>query len=410
MFDQDTIDYAREQEQKVSHLEYRVFEHKDGRSTGRKELMRDYARILYSSSFRRLQGKMQLLGIDAGRFNRNRLTHSLEVAQIARSIASDLDLRETVVAEAAALAHDIGNPPFGHHGEDVLDELCAGCGGYEGNAQAFRILRTLERKHHLYDGLNLNLRTLMAVTKYFHLRTVNPRKFLYDDDHAFLTGQLACHDLVISKSIDAEIMDLADEIAYAAHDLEDAMSFGLISLGEIIHEFKISHDFSDACPAIEALAREVEQDAMQASRSGSSEEYAMVLKKELTSKIVNTLCADIGLVEGKEGHRLGYKRHAKLAEGLKKLLFKAILRKKDVQLYEKRGERVIRGLFEVYSDEKYNRGNRLLPPELRSLSACKDRLVTDYIAGMMDLYSIQEYERYFGKGSLDGYYFAEPRK
>ncbi|MDV9032704.1 dNTP triphosphohydrolase [Pseudomonas sp. RAC1] len=410
MFDRDAIDYAKAQEIKIAPLEYRVFEHKDGRTVGRKELMRDYARILYSSSFRRLQGKMQLLGIDAGRFNRNRLTHSLEVAQIARSIASDLELNETVVAEAAALAHDIGNPPFGHHGETVLNELCHGCGGYEGNAQAFRILRTLERKHHLYDGLNLNVRTLMGVTKYFHTRQQNPRKFLYDDDYAFLNNALSEREVDVKKSIDAEIMDLADEIAYAAHDLEDALSFGLISLGEIIHEFHISAEFSAAHATIENLCRDVERDAMKAKRSGSSEEYTMVLKKELTSKIVNTLCADIGLVEGSDGPRLGYKSHAKLAEGLKKLLFKAILRKKDVQLYEKRGERVIRGLFEVYSDESYNRDNRLLPPELRSVSACKSRLVTDYIAGMMDLYSIQEYERYFGKGSLDGYYFAEPRR
>ena len=153
--------------------------------------MRDYARVLYSSSFRRLQGKMQLLGIDAGRFNRNRLTHSLEVAQIARSIAIDLALNDTVVAETAALAHDIGNPPFGHHGEKVLNELCGDCGGYEGNAQAFRILRTLERKHHLYDGLNLNVRTLMAVTKYFHRREDNPAKFLYDEDYQFLCAELA---------------------------------------------------------------------------------------------------------------------------------------------------------------------------------------------------------------------------
>ena len=157
---------------------------------------------------------------------------------------------------------------------------------------------------------------------------------------------------------------------------------------------------------MDELAQAVQSDAMLSHRLGSSEEYAMVLKKELTSKIVNTLCSDIGLVDG----TLGYQRYAKLAEGLKKLLFKAILRKKDVQLYEKRGEQVIKGLFEVYSDARHNEKNRLLPPELRSLKADRRRLITDYIAGMMDLYAIQEYERYFGKGSLDRYYFGEPRQ
>ncbi|OOF15356.1 deoxyguanosinetriphosphate triphosphohydrolase, partial [Salinivibrio sp. PR932] len=179
MYDDDVIKYAKEQEKIVSELEYRVHEHSDGRSKYRQDLMRDYARVLYSSSFRRLQGKMQLLGVDANKFNRNRLTHSLEVAQIARSIAYDLKLQHTVVAETASLAHDIGNPPFGHYGEVVLNELSSGCGGYEGNAQAFRILRTLEKKHYAYPGLNLNVRTLMAITKYFSNKKNNSNKFLY---------------------------------------------------------------------------------------------------------------------------------------------------------------------------------------------------------------------------------------
>jgi predicted deoxyguanosinetriphosphate triphosphohydrolase len=401
MYNNDVIEYAKEQEKLVSGLEYRIHQHEDGRSANRQALMRDYARVLYSSSFRRLQGKMQLLGVDASKFNRNRLTHSLEVAQIARSIAYDLKLEHTVVAETASLAHDIGNPPFGHYGEVVLNELSAAAGGYEGNAQAFRILRTLEKKHYAYPGLNLNVRTLMAITKYFFSKEQNSKKFLYNQDYEFLRAELDAKGISITKSIDAQIMDLADEIAYAAHDLEDALSFGMIGLGEIVYEFSISDKFKDAYPIMVAIAKEAQHVAMQANRSDSSEEYAIVLKKELTSKIVNTLCSDIGLVDG----CLGYKHHAKLAEGLKKLLFKAILRKKDVQLYERRGEQIIRGLFEVYSDEKYNKDNMLLPAELRSLKDSKARLVTDYISGMMDSYAAQEYEKYFGKGSADKFYF-----
>lgn len=400
MYDDEVKEYAREQESLLKHLEYRVFEHSDDRSENRNSLMRDYARVLYSSSFRRLQGKMQLLGVDSNKFNRNRLTHSLEVAQIARTIASDLGLEDTVVTETSALAHDIGNPPFGHYGEVVLNGLSSCCGGYEGNAQAFRILRLLEKKHYAYSGLNLNIRTLMGVTKYFNNKNQNPKKFLYDADYEFLKEELDKKDVKITKSIDAEIMDLADEIAYAAHDLEDALSFGMISLGEILHEFKISSMYSAAFPAMSKIAQEVQADAMRSKSIGSSEEYAIVLKKELTSKIVNTLCSDIGLVNGV----LGYKSHAKLAEGLKKLLFKAILRKKDIQLYERRGEKIIKGLFEVYSDEKYNKDNILLPPELRGINDCKIRLVTDYISGMMDSYAALEYEKYFGKGSAEKIY------
>jgi len=406
MYDTETKEYAQEQEQLIKRLEYRIHVTNDNRSDNRQTLMRDYARVLYSSSFRRLQGKMQLLGVDANKFNRNRLTHSLEVAQIARTIAFELGLQDTVVTETAALAHDIGNPPFGHYGEVILNELSSDCGGYEGNAQAFRILNTLEKKHYEYSGLNLNVRTLMAVTKYFFNKKQNSKKFLYDDDYDFLSTELQKHNLSISKSIDAQIMDLSDEIAYAAHDLEDAISFGMISLGEIVHEFRINEKYKPALQSIIDIAQSVQSEASKSNSLNSSEEYSIVLKKELTSTIVNMLCSDIGLVKNEHGdNELGYKNYALLAEGLKKLLFNAILRKKDIQLYERRGEKIIRGLFEVYSDEKYNKDNILLPAELRAIHDCKGRVVTDYISGMMDSYAAQEYEKYFGKGSAENLYF-----
>jgi len=405
MYAQDTITFARDQEELVLPLEFRVHAQADGRSAGREECMRDYARVLYSASFRRLQGKMQLLGVDANRFNRNRLTHSLEVAQIARSIAADLELQRSVVAETCSLAHDIGNPPFGHYGEKILNELGREHGGFEGNAQAFRILRTLEKKHHAYAGLNLTVRSLFGITKYFHLRADNPKKFLYDEDHAFLSAALAKHGITARKSIDAQIMDLADEIAYAAHDVEDALSFGIITWGEILHEFKISKEFADAYEPFSKIAHHAHDEALKCDMQASSEEYSIVLRKELTSQIVHELCRDIAVVEGKNGPELGYRSMALLAKGLKTLLWKAILRKKDVQLYEKRGEKIIRGLFEVLTDQQYNKDNILLPPELRCLTDSRERLVIDYIAGMMDSYAAQEYEKYFGKGSLDAIYW-----
>jgi len=403
MYNQKALQYAKDKEKEIKKLHYRPSEQKnDDRANNRDDLMRDYARILYSSSFRRLQGKMQLLGVDVNKFNRNRLTHSLEVAQIARCIAHDLKLKNPIVAEAAALAHDIGNPPFGHYGEKVLNELSHSVGGYEGNAQTLRILHRLEKKHTDYQGLNLNIRTLMAVTKYPFTKCENENKFLYKEDYFFLKKELEKKGLEMKKSIDAEIMDLADEIAYAAHDLEDALSFGMISLDEIIYEFKISSDFLPAYKKIKNLGKKAKNLAKSSSTNKtSSEEYASILRKELTSKIVNTLCSDIGVVND----QLSYLNHKELAEGLKKLLFKAVLRKKDIQLYERRGELIIRGLFEVYSDNKFNKDNVLLPAELRSISSyCKTRLVTDYISGMMDHYAIQEYERYFGKGSSEKLY------
>lgn len=279
MYDKETVEYAKCQETNLFKLEYRKVQHVDNRSENRDDVMRDYARVLYSSSFRRLQGKMQLLGIDANKFNRNRLTHSLEVAQIARAVAYNLGLKHTVVAETASLAHDIGNPPFGHSGEVVLNELSENVGGYEGNAQAFRILRTLEKKHHSYSGLNLTLRTMMGITKYFHKKDSKNNKFIYNNDYDFLSEELDNKGVFIRKSIDAEIMDLADEIAYAAHDLEDALSFGMITLGEILYEFKISTKYSSAFDSFSGIVKAVQADAMKSHILDTSEEYSVIIKK-----------------------------------------------------------------------------------------------------------------------------------
>jgi dGTPase len=256
------------------------------------------------------------------------------------------------------------------------------------------------------------VRTLLGVTKYFYKQTDNPKKFLYDDDYNFLQKQMDNKHTYIKKSIDAQIMDLADEIAYAAHDLEDAISFGFVSLAEMMHEFEISDKYQSASKHFRDIAYESRKIATQAKRLDTSEEYSFIIRKELTSNIVHTLMCDIGKVECQDGsEQLGYKTLSKLAEGLKKLVFKALLRKKDVQLYEKQGERIIKGLFEVYTDSKFNKDLLLLPPELRAIAkGAKDddlirkRVVIDYIAGMMDAFAVQEYQRYFGASSLDKIY------
>ena len=414
-FEQDVIDFAKELEKKVQAFNYREHKVSDNeRKNKRDEYTRDYARVLYSSSFRRLQGKMQLLGVDSTHFYRNRLTHSLEVAQIARSIASELNLEHPVVAENCSLSHDLGNPPFGHAGEKVLNNLAKDIGGYEGNAQTFRILRHLEKKHHAYPGLNLTLRTLFGITKYFYIRHDNHKKFLYDEDYNFLKNELKSRHTQYTKSIDVQIMDLADEIAYAAHDLEDALSFEFVTLGEIMYEFQISQDYNQASEIFQEIAKKARDVALKAYRLETSEEYSLILRKELTSNIVNELINDVGVVKDKESQEiLGYKNLSKLSEGLKKILFRALLRKNSIQLYEKQGEKIITRLFEVYTDKQFNFKNSLLPPEYRVLENTVDnenvektqqRLVVDYIAGMMDSFAIQEYKKYFGTSSLDSIY------
>lgn len=409
MYNIETIKFAQKSEKEIKKFNYR--EHgqtKDDREKGRDSYRRDHGRVLYSSSFRRLQGKMQLLGIDNTHFYRNRLTHSLEVSQIAGGIARNLELKNPIVSEICSLVHDIGNPPFGHAGEKILNDLADDIGGYEGNAQTFRILRQLEKKHPEYIGLNLTIRTLFGVTKYFQKRKVNPyqnnKKFLYDDDYDFLEKQIQEKGIKIRKSIDAQIMDLADEIAYAAHDLEDALKSGLLTVQELMYEFSIS-DYKEAKETFDELASGARDLALTSYRLGTSEEYSLILRKELTSNIVYTLMRDIGVVK----ETLAYKKLGNLSLGLKKLVFKTISRKKDVFIYEKQGERVINGLFEVYNDKKFNNNLSLLPPELRipenQLSELiRKRAVIDYIAGMMDSFALKEYSNYFGASSLDKIY------
>lgn len=170
---------------------------------------------------------------------------------------------------------------------------------------------------------------MLGVTKYFYTKAENSKKFLYSDDYEFLKRQMDNNNTFIKKSIDAQIMDLADEIAYAAHDLEDAISFGFVSLSEIMHEFDISNKYQSASEQFNKIAYQSREIAVQANRLNTSEEYLLILKKELTSNIVYTLMGDIGKIECQDGsEELGYKTLSTLAEGLKKLVFKALLRKK----------------------------------------------------------------------------------
>ncbi|MDA8407144.1 MAG: dNTP triphosphohydrolase [Deltaproteobacteria bacterium] len=398
----------------------RLEEENEGRRP-REPWSRDYSRILYSTSFRRLQGKMQLFGVDPEHFFRNRLTHSLEVSEIARSIAirtCQYQRDELQVVQAAALAHDIGNPPFGHCGEAVLNEISKDFGGFEGNAQTLRILMQLEKKNPESMGLNLTLRSLLAVTKYFVKREPGPKKkFIYDHNYEKLDGEIDKHQIT-PRTIDVQVIDLADEIAYAAHDLEDALSMRLFSIDEFLFEFKCwlknekRDDFTyDKLCHIVSVAREF---AEQGKNFNSSEEYHFLLRKELTGLLVGSLIADIDLVEptqddkcrngSKQELELGFHELGELAKGLKKVTFGCINRTNKVQLYEKRAELIIRDLFEILTNDKFNKDCALLPPEYRPQQRdgyCDPRrLVIDYIAGMMDTFAIALHKKFMGEKPL----------
>lgn len=375
-------------------------------SRSRDAYQRDYARIMYSSSFRRLQGKMQLLSIHSAKFHRNRLTHSLEVSQIARGIISNLKKTgceiytedDVCVVEAASLAHDLGNPPFGHSGEKVLNALMQKDGGFEGNAQTLRILRHIELKSPDFDGLDLSKRTILSVVKYSNSRRMNKSKFLYDEDFDHIKHLFTRFGYTIGKrTLDAQIMDLADEIAYAAHDLEDSLRMKLFSFDDIIYEFEKDNSGKKDHTIITKL-NEIYDIAKQVASKGnkkSSEFYNTYLIKEITSNVVNSLIIDIGYSD--VTNELTYLSLRELAKGLKKLTFKCVKRSNDVLLYEKKGQVVIEGLFEALIDNKFNKDNHLLPMEYQYLSAYpRKRIVADYIAGMMDLYAEAVYKKIYG--------------
>lgn len=392
-------------EQKESEIEKVSSEREHTTKTVRTDNQRqdsdiDYARVLYSSSFRRLQGKMQLLVPESLHFHRNRLTHSLEVAQIAHSIARKLNLRDLQTVQTCSLAHDIGNPPFGHAGEIFLSNCSEGL-SYEGNAQTFRVLTHLEEKHHNYNGLNLTLRTLLGSVKYPFSQEINNKKYLYNHDYEKIKKWQSEYDLKL-KSLDCEIMDLADEVAYAAHDLEDSLRFKYFTIGELLHEFQNSI-YKNVYDELTNIISQARAFANKAKTYETSEEYSILFKKELTSLIVDTLITDIGLVTKNNKIQLGYKSLENLAIGLKKLTFKAIKRNPTVIEYELKGKIVLNGLFEMYMDESFNRELVLLPAEWRQLDD-KKRTIVDYIGGMMDEFAIHQYKKYYGPNSLDKLY------
>ena len=403
----------------------------------RNPYQRDYARILYSSAFRRLQGKMQILGIETSAFFRNRLTHSLEVAQIAKGIRMQLDkvcyncdttISDLFLLDAAALAHDIGHPAFGHKGERTLNMLLSPLSlHFEGNAQNFRVLRQLEKKDPEFPGLNLSYRTLLAINKYLVREASGTEKFMYAEDYDFLEDFRASNKLSNVRTIDVQIIELADDIAYAVHDLEDALSQNYFTIDEIIYEMHVKDKSTDKYSdkeidlAYKKLLTFVNESRKKANKSSSYktlQEYSQVFKKSLTSLLTNLFVNDVilGEVSDEEAYEHGTIAGAnelKLGETgplcriLSKKIFKGVTRSPNIALYEERGSKVITDLFKLYTSPTANKNGQLLPPDFRPNILNTDSLITkqkkfarsaaNYIAGMMDTYAIECYEKLFDK-------------
>jgi dGTPase len=271
---------------------------------------RDRARVVHSVSLRRLAAKTQVLGPQADDFVRNRLTHSLEVAQVARDLAHPLGCHPDV-AETAALAHDMGHPPFGHNGEVALDELGTACGGFEGNAQTLRILTRLEAKTSDEQGrsvgLNLTRATLDACTKYPWPRvstssTGGSGKFgVYADDEPVFNWMRRGVDGA-RRCIEAQVMDFADDVAYSVHDLEDGIVGGRIDLDLLdrpeerqatwrtVQEWYLPDATEDA---LEETFRRLRSVASWPGSSYDGSRRALASLKNLTSDLIGIFCGNV---------------------------------------------------------------------------------------------------------------------
>jgi dGTPase len=346
----------------------------------RTEYQRDRDRIVHSTAFRRLVYKTQVFLNHEGDLFRTRLTHSLEVAQLARSIGRALQLNEDLI-EAIALAHDLGHTPFGHAGQDALDECMQGRGGFEHNLQSLRVVDELEERYPSFNGLNLTFETREGILK--HCSRANAQRI-----EAGEPGGVARRFLDRSQpSLEAQLCNLADEIAYNAHDIDDGVRSGLITL-EQLREVELFDEHSAA------TLREFAQ--LQGRRL-----LYEVIRRMLSAQVYDVIDSTramldgIGLASVDDARAaaplvaFGNAMRVKSA-ALKRFLLNNLYR--HARVVEKTGQarRVVRELFEAYLADLAQ-----MPPDFAARPDSA-RAVADYIAGMTDRFAAREHERLTG--------------
>ena len=425
----------------------------------RDPFQRDRARILHSAAFRRLQSKTQVMGSGQSDFYRTRLTHSLEAAQIGSGITAQLrckypDLSQALfpgtdsLIEAICLAHDIGHPPFGHGGEVALHYMMRNHGGFEGNGQTFRIVARLEpfSEHH---GMNLSRRTLLGLMKYpqtldqlnnssNHNDVANfrqlkaeqwhPQKGLYLDDGDIIDWLLAplsvadrelfqqistrekTHSKTRFKSLDCSIMELADDIAYGIHDLEDAIVTGIVN----------QHDFESQ--VIEKLIMLDDTWLTQYSQTLTSKLFSEQhhLQKDAIGGLVNYLITAIELTNlndvlndvNFEENLLKYnatlpKTTMQVLQIFKDFVYNFVIKQTSIQRLEYRGQQIVMELFEALSSDPL----RLLPNNsARRWQQAIDnnenahRVIADYVSGMTDEYASRLHQTLFVANAVGNYH------
>ena len=356
----------------------------------RNQYQRDRDRIIHSAAFRRLEYKTQVFVNHEGDLFRTRLTHSLEVAQIARSIARELHLHEDL-AEAIALSHDLGHTPFGHAGQTALNRCMKDYGGFEHNLQSLRVVDRLEQKYAEFNGLNLMFETREGILK--HCSVKNARK-LGEVAQRFVDGS--------QPPLEAQLVDLSDETAYSNHDVDDGLRYGLISFDDLL-EIKL---FRDQYDKVSAKYRNI------TSRKMIHE----IIRRMINVMVVDLIDTSRSNIESSSLDTLDDVRRQPTPlisfsdeMGALNLELKQFLRENLYQHYRvhrmsRKAVDILTALFDAFMNDI-----RILPPENRAQCRAMQRElgdegiargVADYIAGMTDRYAIVEYERIFNPRQL----------
>jgi dGTPase len=367
--------------------------HDEPESSARTPFERDRDRIVHASAFRRLKGKTQVFVAHEGDHYRTRLTHSLEVAQIARAAARRLGLDDDL-AEALGLAHDLGHPPFGHTGEDVLDACMEPYGGFDHNAQTLRVLTKLERRYPAFDGLNLTWETLEGVVKHNGPLTF-PGKAITDLPAA-LQEYTAVHDLELDTwpGPEAQIAAHADDVAYNNHDIDDGLRAGLFTYAELRADV----------PMVERVAATVDRDYPSLEEGRHIAETVrrligvwvddMVWESSNRLKAAKPQSAEDVRDAGKPliGFSDVMNEHQAV---LRRFLMARMYRHWKVNRSRSHAKRILKALFDLFLAEP-----ELLPPDWQKGGDGPGgqrtaRRACDYIAGMTDDYAIEEHARLF---------------
>jgi len=360
--------------------------HGEPESRSRSVFQRDRDRIIHSTGFRRLQYKTQVFVYHEGDYYRTRLTHSLEVAQIARSISRTLGLDEDL-AEALALAHDLGHPPFAHAGEDALTAVMAPFGGFDHNAQSLKIVTKLEQRYGLFDGLNLTWEALEGLVKH--------NGPLQGEPPMVIAEYNAAHDLELRTfaSAEAQVAALSDDIAYNNHDIDDGVRAGLFELDDLL-----------TLPRVGDVVREVKAAYPEASQSRLVHETIRRLIDQMIRDLVTESRARIAQFDPQSVEEVRALNQPLIAfsddmietdQALRSFLMDHMYRHYKVNRMTSKARRIVGGLFELYMAEP-----GILPPEWRAQAEGKSRAdaaasICDFIAGMTDRFAIEEHKRLF---------------